>query len=82
MDASLDSAVTVTTSNSINKLTINCIDYTLNSHAILGIECYNDEQFVQVKTYRLPDDIFNSWGNDDNVIITHITSNISTILDN
>lgn len=80
MDASLDSAVTVTTSNSINKITINCMDYTLNSHAIITIECYNNDQFIQVKTYRLPDDVFNAWGTDDNVILTHVTTNLSTIL--
>ena len=80
MDASLETAVTVTTSNSINKITINCMDYTFNSHAIIVVECYNNNKFVQAKTYRLPDDIFNSWGLDDNVILTHVTTNLATIL--
>jgi len=80
MDSTLDSPVTVTTSNSINKITINCMDYTLNSHAIMAVECYNDDKFVQVANYRLPDDIFSAWGTDDDVILNHIKSNLSTIL--
>ena len=80
MDSTLDSPVTVTTSNSINKITINCMDYTLNSHAIMAVECYNDDKFVQVATYRLPDDIFSTWGTDDSVVVTHIKDNLSTIL--
>lgn len=80
MDSTLDSPVTVTTSNSINKITINCMDYTLNSHAIMAVECYNNDKFVQVANYRLPDDIFSAWGTDDNVVLNHIKSNLSTIL--
>ena len=79
MDSTLDSPVTVTTSNSINKITINCMDYTLNSHAIMAIECYNNDKFVQVANYRLPDDIFSAWGTDDNVVLNHIKSNLSNI---
>jgi len=80
MEASLDSTITVTTSNSINKISIHCMDYTLNSHAIVTIECYNNDKIVQIKNYRIPDDIFATWGADDNMILNHVKTNISTIL--
>jgi len=76
----IDPPLIVTTNNTITNIEITCCQYDLNSHADMLIMCYNVEAFVESKVYRLPDDVFNSWGTDDDVIKTYITDNLSTIL--
>jgi len=65
----------------INRFEATVTQYVLNEYCILIIECYLDDKYVVGVSYRLPDDVFEDWGENDEYINNYVAQNLKQIVE-
>tara|TARA_R110000796_G_scaffold241425_1_gene363005 strand:+ start:1544 stop:1801 length:258 start_codon:yes stop_codon:yes gene_type:complete len=73
--------ITIVKTEVINRFVVNISEYKLNEYAVLMIDCYFDDKYVLSVSYRLPNDVFEGWGEDDNYIDSYVEAHLKEIIE-
>ena len=73
--------ITIVKTQIINRFEVNISDYKLNEYCIIMIDCYFDDKYVVGVSYRLPNDVFEAWGEDDDYITTYVEAHLKEIVE-
>ena len=73
--------ITVIKTEVINRFEASVSQYVLNEYCIIMIDCYLDDKYVVGVSNRLPNDVFENWGENDEYINLYVAENLKEILE-
>jgi len=73
--------IVIEKTQTINRFETSIAEYVLNEYAVVMIDCYFDDTYIVGVNYRLPNDVFDNWGEDDEYINLYVAENLKQILE-